>query len=126
MKQYIKVKGPIQVEQFHPDMAVRALKGEEGKEFYFIRTCEGYRMADESMFVAHKANGYSHPMSPDILQKHFREYPGYDCAMAVQQEIEKVKRQLLLSMDHALVVNMFSALDKYAQDTVNTYGERDA
>lgn len=65
---YIKKRKPVFIKKFTPDMA-DLTKADEDSQFsiHYIRTHEGLRMIDTTMYVAIKSPKYRHPMAPEVF-----------------------------------------------------------
>ena len=88
-KMYRKRTPGVRIYPFEPDMACKTLPGEK-KPIYYIRTREGLRLIDESMYVADKGNGYTHPMAPNVFENNYVQVDDSICS-DIRQEINKLE-----------------------------------
>lgn len=70
---FIKKRLPVHIVKFEPHMADE-VRGTEESPIYYIRTREGMRIIDESMYIATKSDSYRHPMAPEVFNNNYEPY----------------------------------------------------
>lgn len=70
MSYFKKIWKPVHIVKFEKEMA-DVVKGDKECPIYYIRTREGLRMIDETMYIATKSDSYRHPMSKEVFEREY-------------------------------------------------------